>query len=68
MQQPSFEAAYTELMETVTQLEHGGLTLEQSLERFERGVELFKVCDQLLDNAEQRVSRLVEEASLEESE
>ena len=35
-----FESALTELEHLVKQLENGDLTLEKSLELFERGVEL----------------------------
>jgi len=68
MQQPGFEDAFQELMDTVARLEQGGLTLEESLERFERGMTLYRVCEQLLTQAEQRVTRLVEDAALEEEE
>jgi exodeoxyribonuclease VII small subunit len=63
--QPVFEDAFNELMETVARLEQGGLTLEESLDGFERGMTLYRLCEQLLDQAEQRVTRLVEEAALE---
>jgi exodeoxyribonuclease VII small subunit len=65
VQQPAFEDAFGELMETVARLEQGGLTLEESLDGFERGMALYRLCEQLLDQAEQRVTRLVDDAALE---
>jgi len=50
-----FEAALKELETLVQQLERGELSLEQSLERFERGVQLTRRCQQALQQAEQRV-------------
>lgn len=62
-----FEHALAELEALVEQLERGELTLEQSLERFERGVQLTRHCQQALQQAEQRVMALLQpspEASL----
>ena len=39
-----FESALTELETIVKTLEDGQLTLEQSLENFERGIELSRFC------------------------
>jgi exodeoxyribonuclease VII small subunit len=65
-QQPTFEQAFAELNDTAGRLEEGGLTLEESLADFERGMLLYRVCTRMLDEAEQRVTRLIEEAALEE--
>lgn len=54
-----FEKSLSELEEIVTKLETGSLPLEQSLELFERGVELARSCKTKLDEAELRVQRLV---------
>ena len=56
---PSFESALAELETLVQQLERGDLSLEQSLEFFERGVHLTRSCQQSLDAAEQRVKILL---------
>ena len=58
----SFDAALTELQEVVGQLESGNLPLEAAIAAFERGVQLHDRCARLLDEAELRVQRLVEEA------
>ena len=57
--EPTFEEVYTELEETVQKLEEGGLTLEELLGLFERGMRLVRVCGARLDAAELRVSQLI---------
>jgi exodeoxyribonuclease VII small subunit len=57
----SFEGVYTALEEAVATLEQGGLTLEESIAVFERGMRLAQRCKELLDGAEARVTTLVEE-------
>ena len=52
----------------VESLEHGEMTLEESLKSFERGVELTRACQQSLKAAEQKVRILTKknnEAELE---
>ena len=58
----TFDAALAELERTVAELEAGGLPLEQTIARYERGVALEQRCEQLLADAELRVRRLVEGA------
>ena len=53
-----FESALTELEQLVQQLENGDLTLEKSLELFERGVELSRYCHTQLEAAERRLEVL----------
>ena len=55
----SFEEAFKELEDTVQRLEGGGLTLDESIALFERGMKLAKHCGQKLDDAELKVSQLV---------
>jgi exodeoxyribonuclease VII small subunit len=57
---PAFEEALTELESIVDALERGDLSLEQSLDAFERGVGLTRTCQQALDAAEQRVRILTD--------
>ncbi|MFZ8885984.1 MAG: exodeoxyribonuclease VII small subunit [Steroidobacteraceae bacterium] len=52
------EAAMGELEAIVEQLEQGELPLEESLKQFERGVELTRACQGVLQQAEQRVLKL----------
>jgi len=56
--QPDFEAALRELEELVQHMEQGDLPLEQSLATFERGVQLTRLCQERLNQAEQRVKLL----------
>jgi len=51
----NFEAALGELEALVEQLERGDLELSESLEHFERGVNLSRRCHSLLDDARQKV-------------
>ncbi len=56
-----FEAQYKQLEEAVAKLEEGDLTLEESLALYEDGMKLAKQCQELLKDAELRVTRLQEE-------
>lgn len=58
-----FEKAMEELEETVSRLEAGELTLEESLEAFERGMSLVRMCRKKLDEAETKIAKLVETKS-----
>jgi len=64
-----FEKALSELETLLERMERGELTLEESLEHYERGVELGRACQRALDSAEQRIRILAEreggEAALE---
>ncbi len=53
-----FEEALVELEETVTRLESGELTLEDSLAAFERGVGLVKTLNERLGAVERRIEVL----------
>jgi exodeoxyribonuclease VII small subunit len=55
-----FEALYKRLEESVTKLEEGGLTLEESLALYEDGMQLARRCQELLQEAELRITRLQE--------
>ncbi len=55
-----FESALAELETIVETLEEGQLPLEQSLERFERGIALSRFCHTRLEDAERRIELLTE--------
>jgi exodeoxyribonuclease VII small subunit len=55
----SFEASLDELEKVVKQLEAGDLSLERSIELFERGVNLSDTCRKQLEDAETRVEMLI---------
>ena len=56
-----FENSIKELEALVTCLETGGLSLEDSLATFEKGIKLTRECQQQLAAAEQKVTLLVGE-------
>lgn len=56
----SFEKAIEELEGIVARLEKGELALDESIDFFQRGVELSKYCSKRLDEAERRITLLVE--------
>ncbi len=58
---PDFEAALAELEKIVEKMESGEQSLEESLKSFQRGIELTRVCQKGLKEAEQRVEKLVKE-------
>lgn len=53
-----FESALAQLEALVSQMENGSLPLDQSLAAYQKGVELARICQKLLDNAEQQVKVL----------
>jgi len=55
----SFEQSLKELETLVEKMEQGDLTLEASLQHFERGVQLTRACQQALKEAEQKVEILM---------
>lgn len=61
----TFEAALQELETIVNKMEQGDLPLEESLAAFERGVNLAKVGQETLKNAEQKVQILMQSAGEE---
>ncbi len=60
-----FEASLKELEALVMRMEQGEQTLEDALRDFERGVQLTRVCQNMLSHAQQRVEILTREGQLE---
>ncbi|MDH3899538.1 MAG: exodeoxyribonuclease VII small subunit [Gammaproteobacteria bacterium] len=54
-----FEQSLKELETLVEKMEQGDLSLEESLQYFERGVQLTRACQQALKAAEQKVETLL---------
>ncbi|MBF0361826.1 MAG: exodeoxyribonuclease VII small subunit [Oligoflexia bacterium] len=54
----NWEDSIQELEKIVKEFEQGNLSLEDSLNKFERGVNLYKVCRKALTDAEKRVKVL----------
>ena len=55
-----FEPLYKRLEEIVARLEQGDLTLEESLALYEEGMKLARRCQELLQGAELRITKLQE--------
>lgn len=56
---PPFETCLEELEKVVKELEAGDLSLDRSLELFERGMTLSDACRKQLEEAETRVEMLI---------
>ena len=57
----NLEDALNDLDQIVADLEDGKLSLEKSLDIFEKGVKLVRLCNSKLDAAEQRIESLTGE-------
>jgi exodeoxyribonuclease VII small subunit len=55
-----FEHSLDELEQLVARMEGGELSLDESLASFERGIGLYRHCQQALENAELRVRLLLD--------
>ena len=56
----TFEELYGQLEETVEKLEAGGLNLDEALALYEQGMGLARHCQEILDTAELKITRLKE--------
>jgi exodeoxyribonuclease VII small subunit len=59
---PGFEGDLEQLEQIVEALEEGGLSLDDSLKRFEEGVTLARRCEKALSEAEKKIEMLVKKA------
>lgn len=55
-----FEASLDQLEQLVEKMEHGEMSLEESLAAYERGVGLYRRCQSALEQAELRVRVLTD--------
>jgi exodeoxyribonuclease VII small subunit len=60
-QSPTFEDSFERLQRAIEQLEEGGLPLEAALDLFDESMTLASTCHRILDQAELRLTRLVDE-------
>ena len=58
-QTTTFESALQKLEETVDMLEEGAITLDEALTTFESGVRWSRECKKFLENAEQRIEKIL---------
>jgi exodeoxyribonuclease VII small subunit len=63
---PDLEIALAEINTLVESMEQGDLSLEQSLNQFERGITLIKHCQKILQEAEQKVQILIQNQGQED--
>jgi len=57
----SFEESLDQLESLVDRLERGQLLLDESLELFEKGMKLARICNSKLARAERKIEVLIEE-------
>jgi exodeoxyribonuclease VII small subunit len=57
----SFEEAIYQLEQIVSRLEKGDISLEESITNFQLGIELSRYCSAKLDEAEKKISVLLQD-------
>ena len=57
----SFESALAQLEEVTTRLESPGLTLEEALQLFEKGIQKVRFCEKKLKEAQGKIEKLLVE-------
>lgn len=57
----SYEEAIKELENILAELESGNGTLEQDIERYERGMQLCGMCKQQLNDAQLKIERVAKD-------
>ncbi len=62
-----FEKSLSQLEKIVNRMEGGDLGLEESLNQFEKGIELASICQDTLSSAELRVEQLIEKNGLQQT-
>ena len=60
MKKDSFEEKMQQLEQVVSELENGDMNLDESLVKFEDGMKLAKECNKILEDAEKKVTILLE--------
>ena len=59
MEEKSFEENMEQLENIVTELEKGELNLEESVKKFEQGINISKQCNDILEKAEKKITILL---------
>ena len=60
MSKDNFEDSMKKLEEIVTELENGNLNLDESVTKFEEGMKIAKQCNSILEDAEKKITILLE--------
>lgn len=61
MAKENFEESMKKLETIVTELENGNLNLDESVKKFEEGMKIAKQCNNILEDAEKKITILLEE-------
>lgn len=61
VEEKGFEEAYNQLKEIVEKLENSEISLEESLEIFEKGMNLVDYCNKKLEQAESKFQQLLKD-------
>ena len=61
MAKENFEESMKKLETIATELENGILTLDESVKKFEEGMKIAKQCNNILEDAEKKITILLEE-------
>ncbi|MBP2024995.1 exodeoxyribonuclease VII small subunit [Peptoniphilus stercorisuis] len=57
----SYESAFEKLENIISDLEDENISLEESIEKYEEGIKLYKYCNDILKEYEGKVKVLVEQ-------
>ena len=60
MSKENFEESMKKLENIVTELETGNLNLDESVKKFEEGMKIAKQCNNMLEEAEKKITILLE--------
>ena len=60
MSKENFEESMKKLENLVTELENGNLNLDESVKKFEEGMKIAKQCNTILEDAEKKITILLE--------
>lgn len=61
MQDLSFEESLEKLEEIVNKLENGDVPLDDAIDEFTKAMELVKICNTKLNNAEEAIAKIVQD-------
>ena len=61
MKEMNFEETMEKLEAIASELENGNLSLDESLAKFEEGMKLSKKCNEIIENAEKKITILLQD-------
>ncbi len=64
----SYEEQIQELEKIINELENGNLNLDDSVAKFEEGMKISKECNKMLENAEKKITILLNDGNGEKQE